>query len=129
MAQWYGHLPWKVHRNTCRSSSVARAWTRWTRPCVDECPVDCIYEGDRKLYINPLECIDCGACESACPVSAIATDLRMPNELAIWRDDNAAFFGAVLPGRDEPLDTPGGAGDIGAIGVDTPFAAEAIAAS
>ncbi|MDQ1663813.1 MAG: hypothetical protein QOJ68_3793, partial [Blastococcus sp.] len=38
--------------------------------CVEECPVDCIYEGDRKLYINPKECIDCGACEPVCPVEA-----------------------------------------------------------
>ena len=28
------------------------------RSCMDECPVDCIYEGDRKLYVNPFECID-----------------------------------------------------------------------
>ena len=30
------------------------------RSCMDECPVDCIFEGDRKLYVNPFECIDCG---------------------------------------------------------------------
>ena len=23
------------------------------KACVDECPVDCIYEGSRSLYINP----------------------------------------------------------------------------
>ena len=42
--------------------------------CVDVCPVDCIHfeEGeDRMLYIDPDECIDCGACEPACPVNAI----------------------------------------------------------
>ena len=39
--------------------------------CVDVCPVDCIYEGERKNYINPAECIDCGACEIACPEVAI----------------------------------------------------------
>jgi len=39
--------------------------------CVDVCPVDCIYEGKRTLYIHPIECIDCGACESVCPVEAI----------------------------------------------------------
>lgn len=31
------------------------------RSCVEECPVDCIYEGSRMLYIQPDECIDCGA--------------------------------------------------------------------
>jgi NAD-dependent dihydropyrimidine dehydrogenase PreA subunit len=46
------------------------------RSCVEECPVDCIYEGERKLYINPSECIDCGACEPACPVQAISQARR-----------------------------------------------------
>ena len=44
------------------------------KSCVDECPVDCIYEGSRKLYISPVECIDCGACEPVCPVEAISQD-------------------------------------------------------
>jgi NAD-dependent dihydropyrimidine dehydrogenase PreA subunit len=42
--------------------------------CVSVCPVDCIHfdEGtDRMLYIDPNECIDCGACEPECPVNAI----------------------------------------------------------
>ena len=39
--------------------------------CVDVCPVDCIYEGDRMFYIEPDECIDCAACEPVCPVAAI----------------------------------------------------------
>ena len=44
---------------------------------VQECPVDCIYEGDRALYVNPDECVDCGACKSICRVEAIhyETDL------------------------------------------------------
>src|SRR4029450_13687001 len=33
------------------------------KSCIEECPVDCIYEGDRMLYIHPDECVDCGACE------------------------------------------------------------------
>ena len=42
--------------------------------CVAVCPVDCIHfdrGADRKLYIDPDECIDCGACEPECPVNAI----------------------------------------------------------
>ncbi|MGC0416493.1 ferredoxin [Embleya sp. AB8] len=41
------------------------------RTCVAECPVECIYEGDRMLYIHPEQCVDCGACEPVCPVEAI----------------------------------------------------------
>lgn len=40
--------------------------------CVDVCPVDCIYETSRMLVIHPEECIDCAACEPACPVDAIS---------------------------------------------------------
>ena len=42
--------------------------------CITECPVDCIYEGERMMYINPDECIDCGACEMVCPMNAIVSD-------------------------------------------------------
>jgi NAD-dependent dihydropyrimidine dehydrogenase PreA subunit len=94
------------------------------RSCIEECPVDCIYEGSRKLYINPDECIDCGACEPVCPVNAITTDLRMTDVEQVWLDDNAAFFTEVLPGRDEPLGMPGGAGAAGPVGADTPLAAQ-----
>ena len=48
------------------------------RACVDECPVDCIYEGGRMLYIQPDECVDCGACEPACPVTAIFYEDDVP---------------------------------------------------
>ncbi|HEY1570151.1 MAG TPA: ferredoxin [Pseudonocardiaceae bacterium] len=95
------------------------------RSCVEECPVDCIYEGDRKMYINPRECIDCGACEPVCPVEAITSDLRIAAADVPWRDDNAAFFDDVLPGRDAPLGAPGGAGGTGRIGADAPLAAGA----
>ena len=42
--------------------------------CVEVCPVDCFYEGENFLVINPDECIDCGVCEPECPVDAIAAD-------------------------------------------------------
>ena len=67
--------------------------------CVEVCPVDCIYfdEGEyRMLYIQPDECIDCGACEPACPVTAIFAEDDVPAEeqayVAInveWFDDKA----------------------------------------
>lgn len=86
------------------------------RACVEECPVDCIYEGDRKLYIQPAECIDCGACEVACPTEAIAVVHAADPELA---QDNRVFFELPLPGRSHPLGMPGGAAAVGPIGVDT----------
>ena len=88
--------------------------------CIEECPVDSIYEGDRKLYIQPKECIDCGACEPVCPVDAIYPDLTLPEHAAVEKDDNWAFFYDVLPGRDEPLRAPGGAMKIGPLDTDTP---------
>ena len=42
--------------------------------CVEVCPVDCFYEGENMLVINPDECIDCGVCEPECPVDAILPD-------------------------------------------------------
>lgn len=42
--------------------------------CVEVCPVDCFYEGENFLVINPDECIDCGVCEPECPVNAIVPD-------------------------------------------------------
>lgn len=89
------------------------------KACVDECPVDCIYEGERKSYIHPKECIDCGACEPVCPVEAIWQDRRVEGDDEVHIEDNKAFFTEVLPGRDEPLGVPGGARKIGDLGVDT----------
>jgi NAD-dependent dihydropyrimidine dehydrogenase PreA subunit len=87
--------------------------------CVSVCPADCIYEGLRKRYINPNECVDCGACLTQCPVDAIETveDIEEPT----WLEDNARFFVQTLPGRDAPVSDPGGATDVGAIGADTPL--------
>lgn len=39
--------------------------------CVEVCPVDCFYEGNNMIVINPDECIDCGVCEPECPIEAI----------------------------------------------------------
>lgn len=42
--------------------------------CVEVCPVDCFYEGENMLVINPDECIDCGVCVPECPEEAIISD-------------------------------------------------------
>jgi NAD-dependent dihydropyrimidine dehydrogenase PreA subunit len=93
------------------------------RACVDECPVDCIYEGARSLYIHPDECVDCGACEPVCPVEAIYYEDGLPESLQPYKEDNARFFAEPLPGRDQPLSSPGGAAKLGAVGADTELVA------
>ena len=63
--------------------------------CVDVCPVDCIhYEKgvDRKLYIDPDECIDCGACEPACPVTAIFAEDDVPDGQKEYTEIDALWF-------------------------------------
>ena len=94
------------------------------RSCIEECPVDCIYEGARKLYINPKECIDCGACEPVCPVDAIVSDRATAADTKVWLADNARFFAEVLPGRDAPLGNPGGALRVGPVDADTELVSE-----
>jgi NAD-dependent dihydropyrimidine dehydrogenase PreA subunit len=63
------------------------------KSCLMACPVDCIYEGGRTLYIQPDECIDCGLCETVCPVAAIHADDRIPEELKPFIAVNREFFG------------------------------------
>jgi NAD-dependent dihydropyrimidine dehydrogenase PreA subunit len=76
------------------------------KACIDECPVDCIYEGDRMLYIHPDECVDCGACEPVCPTEAIFYEDFLPEEMASYKQINADFF--------TTLGSPGGASKVGA---------------
>ena len=71
---------------------------------MDECPVDCIYEGARMLYIHPDECVDCGACEPVCPVKAIYYEDDVPEPLRPYIDENVKFFTDTLPGRPIPWD-------------------------
>jgi ferredoxin len=48
--------------------------------CVVVCPMDCFHEGEQMLYIDPEECIDCGACVPECPVEAIFCEDQVPEE-------------------------------------------------
>ena len=63
--------------------------------CVDVCPVDCIHfdEGvDKMLYIDPDECIDCGACEPACPVTAIFAEDDVPDDQQKFIEINRLWY-------------------------------------
>ena len=57
--------------------------------CVEVCPVDCFYEGENMLVINPDECIDCGVCEPECPPEAIKADTE--SGLEKWLSVNAEY--------------------------------------
>ena len=81
--------------------------------CVEVCPVDCFYEGENMLVINPDECIDCGVCEPECPAEAIQPEsednirwLEINKEYAEqW--PNITVKKDQLPEADEYKDTPG----------------------
>ena len=66
------------------------------KACVEVCPVDCIHpidgEGEPMLYIDPDECIDCGACEPECPVEAIFAEEDMPEDQGRFVDINTKYF-------------------------------------
>ncbi|MCW4355101.1 ferredoxin family protein [Hoyosella sp. YIM 151337] len=83
------------------------------KACIEECPVDCIYEGDRMLYIHPDECVDCGACEPVCPVEAIFYEDDVPDEWDDYVQANVDFF--------DELGSPGGAAKVGKKPFDPPF--------
>ena len=46
-----------------------------------------------QLFIDPVECIDCGACVPVCPVSAIYAGDDLPEKWAGFQEKNAAHFG------------------------------------
>ncbi|MBI2322598.1 MAG: ferredoxin family protein [Chloroflexi bacterium] len=62
--------------------------------CVAVCPVDCIHttEEDTMYYIDPDECIDCGACEPECPVTAIFPAEDVPEQWKNYVEINADWF-------------------------------------
>ena len=57
--------------------------------CVEVCPVDCFYEGENMLVINPDECIDCGVCEPECPIDAILSEDELPEDQIDFIEINA----------------------------------------
>lgn len=94
------------------------------KSCIEACPVHCIYQGEHKMYVQPDECIDCGACEPNCPVEAITYEFEVPDDQQEHIQDNRDFFYLPLPGRDQALGVIGDARDFGKAGVDTPLVAK-----
>jgi ferredoxin len=78
--------------------------------CVAVCPVDCFHGDGEMLYIDPNECIDCGACVPECPVEAIYDEAQLPEDQTQWLQVNADRAptlpvinekGDALPGAEE----------------------------
>jgi ferredoxin len=68
--------------------------------CIDVCPVDCIhprkdepkFEEVKQLFVDPVACIDCGACIPVCEASAIYTAEELPENLAAFAELNAQYY-------------------------------------
>ena len=72
--------------------------------CVEVCPVDCFYEGENMLVINPDECIDCGVCEPECPEDAIEPDTNPDTEKGVEFNGKWSQEWAVLATKKDSLD-------------------------
>ncbi|WP_315836148.1 ferredoxin family protein [Bradyrhizobium prioriisuperbiae] len=73
--------------------------------CVSVCPVSCFHGDDERLYIDPIACIDCGACKPLCPVSAIVEDIDLDDDQ--WLDVNAEKALALPVVRTKQTPLPG----------------------
>ncbi len=65
--------------------------------CVVVCPMECFYGDERQLYIDPDDCIDCGACVPECPVEAIFLDADVPAKWGSFVQLNADRVKALKP--------------------------------
>jgi NAD-dependent dihydropyrimidine dehydrogenase PreA subunit len=87
--------------------------------CQEACPVECIYEGGRMMYIQPHECVDCGLCLSVCPVDAIFAGDDLPESELGFQRANAEFFGPAVTS----WGSPGGADPAHVSALDHPLVA------
>ena len=84
-----------VISSSCRGRSASSCLADGGFPCVEVCPVDGIFSrpGDSQMYINPTECIECGACEAACPTTALFVDYDNAGAAA----ENASYYNLASP--------------------------------
>ncbi len=69
--------------------------------CTQVCPVSCIHPTDgeagfaqaTQVFVNPADCISCGACAGECPVEAIGAEEDLPADKKAFIKANADFFG------------------------------------
>ena len=81
--------------------------------CVAVCPMECFYQDENMLYIDPIDCIDCEACVPECPVEAIFHDTTVPpawTQFIQLNAERAAVLkanGGHITERQEPKLGPG----------------------
>ena len=85
--------------------------------CVAVCPVECFYQDDMMLYIDPNDCIDCEACVPECPVEAIFAEANVPAQWQSWTPLNAEKSAALkesgeghITEKQDPKEGPGCSG-------------------
>ncbi|MBJ7595140.1 MAG: ferredoxin family protein [Candidatus Dormibacteraeota bacterium] len=73
------------------------------KSCIEVCPVDCIHEvdEDRMVFIDPDECIDCGACVDPCPVDAIYAEEDVPAPQVPFTQINKIYFKDKVAAREQ----------------------------
>ena len=83
-----------VITDSCLAMTEDSCRTDGAFPCVEACPVDGIhaFPGETQLFVDVDECIDCGACEPACPIAAVFVDYDLPDA---FRALSAAKYAAV----------------------------------
>jgi ferredoxin--NADP+ reductase len=60
--------------------------------CIHPSPDEPAFATAEMLYIDPVACVDCGACVSACPVGAIAPDSQLEPKQLPFVELNASFY-------------------------------------
>src|SRR5215212_9718368 len=78
---------------------------KYTDCCV-VCPVECFYQDEKMLYIDPNDCIDCEACVPECPVEAIFSEANIPSQLTsfvqLYVELSSFFFNATPTTEKQP---------------------------
>ena len=71
--------------------------------CVEVCPVDCFYEGENMLVINPDECIDCGVCQPECPIDAIVPEEESSGLMKKVNDEYSRIWPNITENKESPF--------------------------
>lgn len=69
--------------------------------CVNACPTDCIHPKEdepgfaeaTQMYVDPENCIDCGACVGVCTSDSMFAADQLPEDKQEFLAKNAAYYG------------------------------------